>query len=94
MLAPLERKNCWTIAEHLGDLSPDGLQHLLARASRDAEAVRDDLRGYVTGAFADEQAVLIVMRPGMRRRASRQSGCSASTPAPPGGSRTPRSRST
>jgi hypothetical protein len=33
MLAPLERKNCWTIAEHLGDLSSDGLQHLLARAS-------------------------------------------------------------
>jgi SRSO17 transposase len=65
MLAPLERKNCWTIAEHLGDLSPDGLQHLLARASWDAEAVRDDLRGYVTGAFADEQAVLIWMRPGM-----------------------------
>lgn len=39
MLAPLERKNCWTIAEHRGDLSPDGLQHLLARARWDADAV-------------------------------------------------------
>jgi SRSO17 transposase len=60
MLAPLERKNCWTIAEHRGDLTPDGLQHLLARARWDADSVREDLRGYVLGAFADEQAVLIV----------------------------------
>jgi SRSO17 transposase len=60
MLAPLERKNCWTIAEQRGDLSPDGLQHLLARARWDADAVRDDLRGYVTGAFGDDQAVLVV----------------------------------
>lgn len=60
MPAPSERKNCWTIAERRGDVSPDGLQHLLARAKWDANAVRDDLRGYVLGAFADEQAVLIV----------------------------------
>lgn len=60
MLAPLERKNCWTIAEARGDLTPDGLQHLLARARWDADSVRDDLRGYVTAAFGDEQAVLVV----------------------------------
>ncbi len=60
LLAPLERKNCWTIAEHRGDLSPDGLQHLLARAKWDADAVRDDLRGFVLDAFADREAVLIV----------------------------------
>jgi SRSO17 transposase len=36
------------------------LQHLLGRARWDAEAVRDDLRGYVLAAFADENAVLIV----------------------------------
>jgi SRSO17 transposase len=59
MLAPLERKNCWTIAEHRGEVTPNGLQHLLNRAKWDAEAVRDDLRGYVLGAFGDERAVLI-----------------------------------
>jgi hypothetical protein len=32
LLAELPRKNCWTIAEHAGDPSPDGMQHLLARA--------------------------------------------------------------
>lgn len=31
LLADLPRKNCWTIAEHTGDTSPDGLQHLLGR---------------------------------------------------------------
>ena len=60
MLSSLDRKNCWTIAEHRGDLSPDGLQHLLARARWDADAVRDDLRDYVVEAFGDQQAVLVV----------------------------------
>ena len=30
LLADLPRKNCWTIAEHAGDATPDGMQHLLA----------------------------------------------------------------
>jgi hypothetical protein len=33
LLADLPRKNCWTIAEHAGDATPDGMQHLLASAS-------------------------------------------------------------
>jgi hypothetical protein len=33
LLADLPRKNCWTLAEHAGDPSPDGMQHLLARAA-------------------------------------------------------------
>jgi SRSO17 transposase len=44
MVSGLDRKNCWTIAEHRGAVTPDGLQHLLARARWDADAVRDDLR--------------------------------------------------
>ncbi len=60
MLSALQRKNCWTIAEHRRDVTPDGLQHLLARAKWDAEAVRDDLRGYVIDAFAESDAVLVV----------------------------------
>jgi SRSO17 transposase len=55
----LDRKNCWTIAEHRGDVTPDGLQHLLSRAKWDADLVRDDLRGYVVDAFADPGAVLV-----------------------------------
>jgi hypothetical protein len=44
MISGLDRKNCWAIVEHRGDTTPDGLQHLLARAKWDADAVRDDLR--------------------------------------------------
>jgi SRSO17 transposase len=60
MVSGLDRKNCWTIAEHRGDRSPDGLQHLLSRAKWDADAVRDDLRDYVVDAFGDAGAVLVV----------------------------------
>jgi hypothetical protein len=44
LLSDLPRKNCWRIAEHAGDPSPDGLQHLLGRAVWDEDAVRDDVR--------------------------------------------------
>jgi SRSO17 transposase len=60
LLAELPRKNCWTIAEHAGEASPDGMQHLLARAVWDADAVRDDVRGYVVEQLADPDAVLVV----------------------------------
>ena len=60
LLAGLPRTNCWTIAEHAGDGSPDGMQHLLARARWDADAVRDDLRDYVVEHLGDPQAVLVV----------------------------------
>jgi SRSO17 transposase len=60
LLAELPRKNCWTIAGHAGDRSPDGMQHLLARAKWDAGGVRDDLRGYVIEHLGDPGAVLVI----------------------------------
>jgi hypothetical protein len=38
LLADLPRKNCWSIVEHAGDATPDGMQHLLARAVWDEDA--------------------------------------------------------
>jgi SRSO17 transposase len=60
LLAELPRKNCWTIAEHAGDSSPAGMQHLLSRASWDADRVRDDIRDFVVEHLGDEDAVLVV----------------------------------
>ena len=74
MLSGLDRKSCWTIAEHRGGLTPDGLQHLLARARWDAEAVRDDLRGYVLDAFADPDAVLVVDETGDLKKGNQSVG--------------------
>jgi len=60
LLADLPRKNCWTIAEHAGDPSPDGMQHLLARAVWDHDAVRNDVRAYVVEHLGDQQATLVI----------------------------------
>jgi SRSO17 transposase len=60
LLSGLRRKNCWTIAEQAGDATPDGMQHLLAAARWDADAVRDDLRAYVIEHLGSADAVLIV----------------------------------
>lgn len=60
LLADLPKKNCWTLAEHAGDASPDGMQHLLHRAKWDADAVRDDIRAYVIEHLRDDEAVLVV----------------------------------
>jgi SRSO17 transposase len=60
LLAGLPRTNCWTLAEHAGDTGPDGMQHLLNGAVWDADAVRDDLRGYVVEHLGDPDAVLVV----------------------------------
>ena len=60
LLSGLDRKNCWTIAEHRGDANPNALQHLLSRAKWDQDAVRDELRGYVLEAFNDPAGILVV----------------------------------
>ncbi len=60
LLSDLPRKNCWTIAEWAGETAPDGIQHLLGRAKRDADQVRDDTRDYIVEHLHDEQAVLVV----------------------------------
>ena len=74
MLSGLDRKNCWTIAEHRGEATPDGLQHLLSRAKWDADAVRDDLRDYVVEAFADPDAVLVIDETGDVKKGTQSVG--------------------
>jgi SRSO17 transposase len=58
LLAPLERKNGWHLAEAAGDASPDSVQDFLSRMRWDADAVRDDLRAYVVEHLGDADAVM------------------------------------
>ncbi len=60
LVSDLGRKNCWTLAERAGHPSPDRLQHLLARATWDADGVVADLWGYVSEHLGDPDAVLVV----------------------------------
>lgn len=70
LCSDLGRKNCWTIAEQAGHTSPHALQHLLARASWDADLVRDDLRGYVVEHLGHPRAVLVVDETGDLKKGS------------------------
>jgi SRSO17 transposase len=60
LLAPLPRKNCWTLAEHAGDPGPDGMQDLLTRVKWDDAAVRADVREFVGEQLGDTDAVLVM----------------------------------
>ena len=70
LLADLPRKNCWTIAEHAGDPTPDGMQHLLARAIWDEDKVRDDVRDYVVDQLGEEGATLVIDETGDLKKGS------------------------
>lgn len=74
LLSDAERKNGWQLAEHLGEATPDGVQHLLARADWDADAVRDDLLGYVGEHLGDPGGVLIVDETGFLKKGTKSCG--------------------
>lgn len=74
LLAPLERKNSWTLAERAGEPVPDGMQRLLSTADWDADAVRDDVRGYVVEHLGDERAVLVVDETGFLKKGTKSAG--------------------
>src|SRR3954470_6655212 len=74
LLADLPRKNCWTIAEHVGEATPDGMQHLLARAVWDTDGVGADLRDYIVEHLADPGAVLVIDETGDVKKGRRTVG--------------------
>lgn len=74
LLSDTPRKNGWQLAEYLGEATPDGVQHLLARADWDAEAIRDDLIGYVREHLGDPDGVLIVDETGFLKKGTRSCG--------------------
>src|SRR3954451_25001316 len=74
LLSPVERKNGWQLAEQAGEATPDGMQHLLARADWDADQVRDDLRAYVVEHLGDARAVLVVDETGFLKKGTKSVG--------------------
>jgi len=74
LLSPVERKNGWQLAEQAGEATPDGMQHLLARADWEADQVRDDLRAYVVEHLGEEQAVLVVDETGFLKKGTKSVG--------------------
>src|SRR6188508_2291113 len=61
LLDRVERKNGWQLAEAMGEAGPRGVQRLLSAATRDADAVRDDLRAYVVDHLGDAATGVLVV---------------------------------
>jgi SRSO17 transposase len=74
LLAPLERKNGWHLAEAAGDASPDGVQDFLARTRWDADTLRDVLRSYVIEHLADLDGVLVIDETGFLKKGDKSAG--------------------
>jgi SRSO17 transposase len=68
LLSGIGRKNCWWLAEYAGHESPDRMQRLLRTARWDADAVRDDVRGFVADHLGHPGGVLIVDETGFLKK--------------------------
>jgi SRSO17 transposase len=74
LLAPVERKNGWQLAEAAGDPTPDGMQDFLGRMRWDADQVRDDLQAYVVEHLGDPGAVLVLDETGFVKKGTHSVG--------------------
>nr|WP_213934391.1 IS701 family transposase [Rhodococcus sp. B50] len=75
LLAEVERKNGWTLAEAAGDAGPEGMQRLLNFYAWDCDGLRDDVRDVVVEAIGDEKTgVLIVDETGFLKKGNRSAG--------------------
>jgi hypothetical protein len=61
-LARLAGKNGWTLAEAVGDATPDGMQCLLNAATWDADGFPDDVRAYAVEHVGERAGVSLFVR--------------------------------
>ncbi|WP_436975839.1 IS701 family transposase [Nonomuraea angiospora] len=73
LLADIDRKNCWNLAEHAALIGPQTLQRLLRTARWDADAVRDDVRAFAVDRLGPG-GVLIVDETGFVKKGARSAG--------------------
>jgi SRSO17 transposase len=74
LLAPVERKNGWQLAEAVGDATPDGVQAFLSRVRWDADTVRDDLQAYVVRHLSDPDGVAVLDETGFLKKGEKSAG--------------------
>ena len=74
LLASIERKNGWQMAEELGEANAHGVQRLLEEADWDEEAVRDELRSYVIEQLGEANGILVVDETGFLKKGKKSAG--------------------
>ena len=84
LLAPIERKNGWPVADAVGDRTPDGVQDVLARVHWDADRGRDDLRADAVAPLGDAEAGLVVDETGFVTTGSTSVGVPRPSSGPAG----------
>jgi SRSO17 transposase len=74
LMAPLERRNGWTLAEQAGDATPDSMQALLCSPCFDRDAVRDAVRARIVAEIGDPGGVLVADETGFIKKGTRSAG--------------------
>jgi SRSO17 transposase len=68
LLAPVERKNGWQLAQAVGDAVPDRTQRLLYRVQWDADLARDRLQAFIIETFSDPEGIGVVAETGFLKK--------------------------
>jgi SRSO17 transposase len=74
LLAPVERKDGWQLAEAIGDARPWRTQRVLSHVLWDEEAARDLCRDYAVEHLGADQAVLVVDETGFVKKGKHSAG--------------------
>src|SRR5437764_10719923 len=74
LLGPERRKTGWMRAEAAGDPGPWRQQAILGRGRREADALRDVVRGYALETLADRDAVLVLDETGFLKQGKASCG--------------------
>src|SRR3954471_19610871 len=74
LLGPVERKNGWQLAEHLGDARPWRTRRVLSHVLWDEEAARDLCRDHAVERLGAGDAVLVVDETGFVKKGEHSAG--------------------
>jgi SRSO17 transposase len=74
LLAPIERKNGWTISEYVGAKEPKALQRFLNLALWDADELRDRVCDYAAEHLNDPRGILIADPTGFAKKGTKSAG--------------------
>lgn len=74
LLAQVQRKNCWQMAEAVGEANPQPLQRLLYSTPWDADEARDELQSFVVERFGEADGIGIVDETGFLKKGTKSVG--------------------
>ena len=74
LLAPIERKNGWTIAEYVGESEPKALQRFLNLSPWDVDLLLELNRDYILENFASPDAILVADPTGFAKKGTKSVG--------------------